>query len=168
MVGLLRTPHSGCPVALAPTHPTRVKQGGNKPIHVPEPGRPLCPSVPAVCGARPLGGSGPVCIPNCVGPALPGSGSSMGAHRPHLCLRVGAPPAAGSGLRSWPLGPSGSRGASSARPACEHSPAGLPPPACSPPPTRALSFCPGSALFQGWHLGKMTSPVRSGPPPPRS
>lgn len=56
----------------------------------------------------------------------------------------------------------------SARPACERPLLGLKPRSAAPPPTRALSFCPGAALFQGWHLGKVISPFRSGPPTPRS
>lgn len=161
-------PCPGCPAALAPAPPTRVKLGGSKPIRVLGPGRPIDPSFPAASGAGPPGWFWANVHPELGGPAPPGSRGSRGAHGPHLCLRVSTPAAAGSGLRSWPLGPSGSHGYWLCQARLQASPTGPRAPACSPPPTRALCFCPGAALFQGWHVGKVTSPFRSGPPTSRS
>lgn len=98
VVGSSRMPCPGCPVALAPAPPTRVKPGGNKLIRVPGPAGPLTP-FPAASGAGPPGW-----FWVSVHPEL-GSPAPLGAHGPHLCLRVGAQllQAPGCGPGPWPL-----------------------------------------------------------------
>nr|CAI9690248.1 unnamed protein product [Rangifer tarandus platyrhynchus] len=150
--GLVKDALSKLPCCPCPGPPTRVKLGGNKPIRVPGPAGPLTPLSQLPLMPGPLGGSGLACTPNWAALPLQAPGApgvltgltSVCGSAPQLLQAPGCGPGPWAPLDLVVTG--------SARPACERPLLG---PACSPPPTRALSFCPGAALFQGWHLGKV-------------